>query len=251
MLHSIRNGKVKRRFSTRRYIFHDTMFRSLFYLKDWKWRKVRISEGALSGQLFHPAKGGGSLWIVGIQSPTVSTYYSAYLFLLNWLLPLLEEGRQFSHSYHFENLLTIILVLGANMYAELDMSLDMFKWQPFEENCTRSRRRKTRFYELSRHKRVEKFCKELKFNSRHFPTSLSLSLAKRNKKKQGIPKHFYASTCTLENLVFHVPKTSHFVPTLSKRWLLNSNFFPVPLLLLTVFDPANNRVAPKIYTFVQ
>lgn len=177
MLHSIRNGKVKRRFSTRRYIFHDTMVRSLFYLKDWKWRKVRISEGALSGQLFHPAKGGGSLWIVGIQSPTVSTYYSAYLSLLNWLLPLLEEGRQFSHSYHFENLLTIILVLGANMYAELDMSLDMFKWQPFEENCTRSRRRKTRFYELSRHKRVEKFCKELKFNSRHFPTSLSLSLS--------------------------------------------------------------------------
>lgn len=170
----------ERRFSTRRYIFHDTMFRSSFYLKDWKWRKVRISEGALSGQLFHPAKGGGSLWIVGIQSPTVSTYYSAYLSLLNWLLPLLGERRQF--SLFLPTISTtyrrsfLYLVLGANMYAELDMSLDMFKWQPFEENCTRSRRRKTRFYELSRHKRAEKFCKELKFNSRYFPTSLSLSL---------------------------------------------------------------------------
>lgn len=28
----------------------------VFYLKrkDWKWRKVRISKGALSGQLFYP-----------------------------------------------------------------------------------------------------------------------------------------------------------------------------------------------------
>lgn len=133
-------------------------------------------------------------------------------------------------SYHFDNLSTIILVLGANMYAELDMSLDMFKWQPFEENCTRSRRRKTRFYELSRHKRAEKFCKELKFNSRYFPTSLSLSLSceKRNKKKQGIPKHFYASTCTRESRIPRSkdrPLRTHFVKTLTTEFQFLSSPF--------------------------
>lgn len=209
----------------------------MFYLKrkDWKWRKVRISEGALSGQLFYPWRAEevyGSLEFNHLRFQPLFRLPVALK-----LTPTLSENAS-SHSFPptILNLLTIILVLSscaryvniAN--TELDMFLDMFKWLSFEENCMRSRRRKTRFYELSRHKRVEEFVRNwnsIAGISRHL--SLSLSLSKRNKKKkEGIPKHFYASTCTRESRIPRSkdkPLHTHFVKTLTTEFQFLSSLF--------------------------
>lgn len=225
----------------------------VFYLKrkDWKWRKVRISEGALSGQLFYPWRAEevyGSLEFNHLRFRP--------LFRLPVALKLTPtlSGNASSHSFAptILNLLTIVLVLSSCARyvnipnTELDMFLDMFKWLSFQENCMRSRRRKTWFYELSRHKRVEEFVRNwnsIAGISRH----LSLSLSKRDKKKEGIPKHFYASTCTRESRIPRSkdkPLHTHFVKTLTTEFqFLSSLYF--------FYHPSNNRVAPKIYTFVQ
>lgn len=205
----------------------------VFYLKrkDWKWRKVRISEGALSGQLFYPWRAEevyGSLEFNHLRFRP--------LFRLPVALKLTPtlSGNASSHSFAptILNLLTIVLVLSSCARyvnipnTELDMFLDMFKWLSFQENCMRSRRRKTWFYELSRHKRVEEFVRNwnsIAGISRH----LSLSLSRRGIKRRKEYLSIFMPRRALENLVFHVPKTSHFIPTLSKRWLLNSNFFRV------------------------
>lgn len=225
----------------------------VFYLKrkDWKWRKVRISKGALSGQLFYPWRAEevyGSLEFNHLRFRP--------LFRLPVALKLTPtlSGNASSHSFAptILNLLTIVLVLSSCARyvnipnTELDMFLDMFKWLSFQENCMRSRRRKTWFYELSRHKRVEEFVRNwnsIAGISRH----LSLSLSKRDKKKEGIPKHFYASTCTRESRIPRSkdkPLHTHFVKTLTTEFqFLSSLYF--------FYHPSNNRVAPKIYTFVQ
>lgn len=221
----------ERRFSTRRYIFHDTMFRSSFYLKDWKWRKVRISEGALSGQLFHPAKGGGSLWIVGIQSPTVSTYYSAYLSLLNWLLPLLGERRQFSlflptiSTTYRRSFLYLVRICTLNSICPL-ICLSDSPLKKIVRDLGEGKHDSTSCRVIKEQRSFVRNWNSIAGISRHL--SLSLSCEKRNKKKQGIPKHFYASTCTRESRIPRSkdrPLRTHFVKTLTTEFQFLSSPF--------------------------
>ena len=68
-----------------------------------------------------------------------------------------------------------------------------------------------------------------------------------NEKSCGIPKHFYATRMPSRISYSTFQKTSHFISTLSKRWLLNSNSLFKHLYALSR-DASSYRlpVLPKI-----
>lgn len=160
------------------------------------------------------------------------SHYSAYLSLLNWLLLSCGTFLRFYHFGLIDDHCRTTWCSNEFHAPILTLNLICFlvEWQPFKGSQTTSWQRKTQLYELSCRKRLEKFVgnwNSMVGISQHF-----FFCTKGNKKNYGIPEHFYASTYSRASRIPRCPETSHFIPTLSKRWLLNSNSLQDPLFFI-------------------